>query len=55
MVFLGFLRAFRSNELCRLTIEHVALTPGAGMALHLRRGKGDRQTEGRMYKVPALK
>ena len=55
MVLLGFWRAFRSDELCRLNIEDVALTPGAGMSFHLRRSKGDRQAEGRMYKVPALK
>jgi hypothetical protein len=50
MILLGFWRAFRSDELCRLYIEDLTLTPGAGMTLHLRRSKGDRQAEGRTYK-----
>ena len=55
MVLLGFWRAFRSDELCRLTIDDVTLAPAAGMSLYLRRSKGDRQAEGRLYKVPALR
>ena len=55
MVLLGFWRAFRSDELCRLTIEDITLAPSAGMSLYLRRSKGDRQAERRLYKVPALR
>lgn len=54
LVLLGFWRAFRSDDLCRLRIEDLAITPGTGMALHLGRSKGDRQAQGRTYKVPAL-
>lgn len=53
-MLLGFWRAFRSDELCRLRIEDVTLQPGQGMTLYLPRSKGDRQTQGRHYKVPAL-
>lgn len=54
LILLGFWRAFRSDELCRLQIEDLSITPGAGMALFLRRSKGDRQAKGRTVKVPAL-
>ena len=54
LVLLGFWRAFRSDELCRLRIEDSVLHPGQGMELYLPRSKGDRRNEGTVYKVPAL-
>lgn len=54
LVLLGFWRAFRSDELCRLQIENAVLRPGQGLELFLPRSKGDRQNEGTVYKVPAL-
>lgn len=54
LVLLGFWRAFRSDELCRVRIEDVAVQPGQGMTLYLPRSKGDRRAEGTTYRVPAL-
>lgn len=54
LVLLGFWRAFRSDELCRLRLEDTALVPGQGLELYLPRSKGDRKSEGTLYKVPAL-
>jgi integrase len=54
LVLLGFWRAFRSDELCRLQIEDGVLHPEQGLELYLPRSKGDRRNEGTLYKVPAL-
>jgi integrase len=54
LVLLGFWRAFRSDELCRLQVEDGVLHPGQGLELYLPRSKGDRRSEGTVYKVPAL-
>jgi integrase len=54
LVLLGFWRAFRSDELCRLQVEDGTLHPGQGLELYLPRNKGDRRNEGTVYKVPAL-
>lgn len=54
LVLLGFWRAFRSDELCRLQLENTALVPGQGLELYLPRSKGDRNNDGTRYKVPAL-
>ncbi len=54
LVLLGFWRAFRSDELCRLRIEDSVIHHGQGLSLYLPRTKGDRRSEGTHYKVPAL-
>ncbi len=54
LILLGFWRGFRSDELTRLTVEHIQVLPGEGMALYLPRSKADRQNQGRVYKAPAL-
>lgn len=54
LVLLGFWRAFRSDELCRLRIEDNLIHPGQGLTLYLPRTKGDRRNEGAHFKVPAL-
>jgi len=54
LILIGFWRAFRSDELCRLLIENIQVNPSEGMTLFLPRTKGDRQSNGRNYKVPAL-
>lgn len=54
LIRLGFWRGLRSDELCRLQIEHIVLSPGEGMTLYLPRTKNDRQNLGRTYKAPAL-
>jgi len=54
LILLGFWRAFRSDELCRLRIEDAVLHAGQGLELYLPRSKGDRHSEGTVYKVPSL-
>ncbi|MEM5452723.1 site-specific integrase [Paraburkholderia guartelaensis] len=54
LVLLGFWRGFRSDELSRLRIEHVAVEAGRGMTLYLPRTKGDRGQLGTTFKAPAL-
>lgn len=55
LLLLGFWRAFRSDELCRLRLENSEIVPGQGLELYLHRSKGDRKNDGTRYKVPALK
>lgn len=52
LVLLGFWRGFRSDELSRLRIEHVAVEAGRGMTLYLPRTKGDRAQLGMTFKAP---
>lgn len=54
LVLLGFWRGFRGDELCRLQVEHIAITPGQGIELYLPRSKGDRAAQGMTYRTPAL-
>ncbi|NWB26561.1 site-specific integrase [Pseudomonas gingeri] len=54
LILLGFWRGFRSDELCRLEIEHVLAQSGAGITLYLPRSKNDRDNLGRTYQTPAL-
>lgn len=54
LVLLGFWRAFRSDELVRLQVEHITIHAGEGMSLFLPRTKGDHQNEGRTFTMPAL-
>ncbi|MCO6689648.1 hypothetical protein KMZ27_08155 [Pseudomonas shirazica] len=55
LILLGFWRAFRSDELCRLRIEHIQLRQAKGLELFLPSSKTDRSNRGRVVKVPALK
>lgn len=54
LVSLGFWRGFRGDELIRLQVEHIRLVPGQGMTCFLPHTKGDRQSQGKTFKVPAL-
>ena len=54
LILLGFWRGFRSDELCRLQIEHVQASAGSGISLYVPRSKGDRDNLGRTYHTPAL-
>jgi hypothetical protein len=47
LILLGFWRGLRSDELCRLHIEHPTLSADEGMTFYLPRSKGDRQNQGR--------
>jgi hypothetical protein len=49
------LRAFRSDDLCRLRIESNQLVAGEGLTLFLSSSKSDREHQGRTVSVPALK
>lgn len=55
LILLGFWRAFRSDELSRLRIEHIRLRKAQGLELFLPSSKTDRSNCGRLVKVPALK
>lgn len=55
LILLGFWRGFRSDELCRLQIEHVQARPGEGITLYLPRSKNDRENLGKTYQAPALR
>lgn len=55
LLLLGFWRAFRGDELCRLQAEHVRIDAGVGMRLFLPSSKTDRDNRGRTLSMPALK
>ncbi|WP_139831391.1 MULTISPECIES: site-specific integrase [unclassified Pseudomonas] len=54
LILLGFWRGFRSDELCRLEVEHVQAHAGKGITVYLPRSKGDRENLGKTYQAPAL-
>ncbi|MCE4052501.1 site-specific integrase [Pseudomonas sp. Au-Pse12] len=54
LILLGFWRGFRSDELCRLQVEHVQAVAGSGVNLYLPRSKSDRDNLGRTFHTPAL-
>nr|WP_218565200.1 site-specific integrase [Pseudomonas sp. phDV1] len=55
LLLIGFWRGFRSDELCRLQVEHIQAEAGAGMTLFLPWSKGDRENLGTTHYAPALK
>ncbi|PWY37737.1 site-specific integrase [Pseudomonas sp. RW409] len=55
LILLGFWRGFRSDELCRLRIEHVQAVAGSGISLYLPRSKSDRDNLGKTWHTPALR
>jgi integrase len=55
LILLGFWRAFRSDDLCRLRIERITLRSDQGLELFLASGKTDREHQGTTWSVPALK
>jgi integrase len=54
LLLIGFWRAFRSDELARLCVEHIQADSGKGMEIFVPRSKGDHSRLGRRYKAPAL-
>ena len=54
LILIGFWRAFRSDELCRLQVEHIQVRAGEGMQLFLPWSKGDRDNLGQAFSAPAL-
>ncbi len=55
LLLMGFWRAFRSDELARLCVEHIQATAGEGIKIFVPRSKGDHSGLGRHYSAPALK
>jgi len=51
LILLGFWRAFRSDELCRIDVQHIEFDDGAGMTLHLGRSKTDHSHGGTITDV----
>lgn len=54
LILLGFWRALRGDELCRLKIEHIKVQAD-GLEIFLPSSKSDRSNRGRNLTVPALK
>lgn len=55
LILLGFWRALRGDEVCRLRAEHVRIESGEGMQVFLPSSKTDRDNRGRNLTMPALK
>lgn len=55
LLLLGFWRAFRGDELCRLQIEFIQIRPEEGLEVFLPSSKSDRANRGRILTMPALK
>jgi len=55
LILLGFWRAFRSDDLCQLRVEHIKIQAGASLEIFLAGDKTDRDHQGRTVMVPALK
>lgn len=54
LILMGFWRAFRSDEISRLQIEHIEFHPGEGLTAYLPRNKTDRLNKGTAYRLPEL-
>lgn len=54
LILLGFWRAFRGDELTRISVENVSVIPGVGIEIFIPRSKTDRLSHGRSYRAPAL-
>lgn len=55
LILVGFWRGFRSDELCRMTVENTQAIDGKGLTIFLPRSKGDRESIGTTHKTPALR
>ncbi|MNP09035.1 site-specific tyrosine recombinase XerC [compost metagenome] len=53
LILLGFWRAFRSDELCRLQVEHIQVQ-SRRLVVFVPRSKTDRENRGQRFNVPAL-
>lgn len=54
LILFGFWRGFRSDELSRLKLENMQISPSEGLTCYLERSKTDRNYVGREFKCPAL-
>ncbi|UZS66456.1 site-specific integrase [Pseudomonas syringae] len=55
LILLGFWRAFRSDDLCRLRVEHIQVRTGLALDIFLSSDKTDRYNQGKTVSVPALR
>lgn len=55
LILLGFWRAFRADDLCRLRIEHIKVRTDKELEFFAATAKADRENRGRVFTVPALK
>ncbi|MGS6472836.1 site-specific integrase [Pseudomonas aeruginosa] len=55
LILLGFWRAFRSDELCRLQVQHIQVDAQRKLTVFVPRSKSDRDNRGQRFSVPALK
>jgi integrase len=55
LILMGFWRAFRADELCRMRVEHNALRSGKQLKMFLASSKTDREYRGQVVLLPALK
>ncbi|MHC5195025.1 site-specific integrase [Pseudomonas frederiksbergensis] len=55
LLLIGFWRAFRSDEISRMDVEHIQATKGHEMKIFLTQSKTDREAQGKTYLLPALK
>lgn len=55
MLLIGFWKAFRPDELSRITVENISIDLHKGMKIFLPRAKGDRNAKGTWKSVPAIK
>lgn len=54
LVLIGFWRGFRSDELCRMRVEHTEAALNQGIRIYLPRSKADRDGLGETFQTPAL-
>ncbi|EPA99378.1 site-specific integrase [Pseudomonas sp. G5(2012)] len=55
LLLMGFWRALRGDELCRLRVEHIQVREGQALDIFLASSKTDRDHRGRTLVLPALK
>ncbi|RYY75441.1 MAG: site-specific integrase [Gammaproteobacteria bacterium] len=54
IILVGFWKGFRSDELSRLDVDFMQLIPSEGLEFFLPFSKGDRESKGQIFKIPAL-
>ena len=54
LIWVGFWRGFRSDELTRLTLQHINKSSDNALTLYLPQSKGDRLNTGRHVSLPEL-
>ncbi|QXH74803.1 tyrosine-type recombinase/integrase [Pseudomonas atacamensis] len=55
LILIGFWRALRGDELCRLCVEHIRVREGQALDIFLASSKTDRLHRGRTLVLPALR